>query len=61
MVEEVSLSAAEHSKFIEFVRTLFEETFDNVVFLIGYNCASPKSLANRVNFYFLGCASKPFC
>ena len=58
--DEASQSAKHHYEYIEFVLSLFERSFDNVVAVIGDNCTCNKSLANLIGCPLLGCSSHRF-
>eukprot|EP00171_Calliarthron_tuberculosum_P001888 IDg1888t1 len=55
--DESTFNADNHVKFFEYVLQLYERTWDNVVCLIGDNCATNKAIANNVEIPFIGCAS----
>lgn len=52
--------ADEHIRFIEILLSIFAKCFDNVVALIGENCATNKTVVNKTKHLLNGCLSHRF-
>ena len=57
MEDETSQSAAEHKKFITTTLSTYKKSLNNVAALIGDNCSTNHSLADKCNVPFIGCFS----
>ena len=60
MGDETTLDADEHVGYLSYVLELFGYSFENVVALIGDNCNTNKSIANKLSLPLIGCASHRF-
>lgn len=62
--DETSQNGENHEEFIEFVLPLFRKSWENVLAIIGDNCALnrclAKSLCNNHQIGSVGCASHRF-
>ncbi len=53
MNDECSLSADEHIKYFEFLLDMYGKGWDNVVALIGDNCATNGAISKKNRFHLL--------
>lgn len=60
LLDEDSLDAAGHLRFIEFVLKLYGTSTENIVCLIGDNCRTNRALADLSKLTFIGCISHRF-
>ena len=54
---ETSLNADAHIEFIEFVKSVFGKSLDNIVAIIADNCSVNRSISTKLCIGFIGCSS----
>jgi hypothetical protein len=60
LIDEENLGAESHKSFIEATLAIFNKSVENVLFLVGDNAATNKSLADLLHVPLVGCNSHRF-
>ena len=55
--EETNQNADNHLEFIQITLNIYGKDLSNILFLVGDNCATNRSLASKANKPLIGCAS----